>query len=93
MLYTDVFVSMGDEGQAESRLTAMLPYQVNMGLLEAAKKDAYFMHCLPAHSGEEVSQDVLDHPASIIFDQAENRLHVQKAIMSVLSDAWKETRA
>lgn len=92
VLYADVFVSMGDEAEKDERLATMMPYQVNMELLNAAKDDAVFLHCLPAHAGEEVSQEVLDHPASIIFDQAENRLHVQKAIMSVLSDAYRDTR-
>lgn len=89
VLYADVFVSMGDEEQRDARMAAMMPYQVNMDLLQAAKDDAYFLHCLPAHAGEEVSQEVLDHPASIIFDQAENRLHVQKAIMAKLAKAHK----
>ncbi|MGB0372078.1 MAG: ornithine carbamoyltransferase [Opitutales bacterium] len=89
VLYADVFVSMGDEAEKDARMAAMMPYQVNMELLKKAKKDAYFLHCLPAHAGEEVSQEVLDHPASIIFDQAENRLHVQKAIMAKLSEAYK----
>jgi ornithine carbamoyltransferase len=63
----------------------MSPYAVTGALFAAAKPDAYFMHCLPAHSGEEVFQEVLDNPRSIIFDQAENRLHTQKAIMAVLA--------
>ena len=83
-IYTDVWVSMGDEAEAEQRLKEMAPYQVNAELLALAKPDAYFMHCLPAHAGEEVSQDVLDSPQSIIFDEAENRLHAQKAIMAKL---------
>ena len=83
-IYTDVWVSMGDEDEAEQRLKEMAPYQVNAELLALAKPDAYFMHCLPAHAGEEVSQDVLDSPQSIIFDEAENRLHAQKAIMAKL---------
>ncbi|MFQ3225167.1 MAG: ornithine carbamoyltransferase [Lentimonas sp.] len=83
-IYTDVWVSMGDEAQAEQRLKEMAPYQVNAELLALAKPNAYFMHCLPAHAGEEVSQDVLDSPQSIIFDEAENRLHAQKAIMAKL---------
>jgi len=83
-IYTDVWVSMGDEAEAEQRLKEMAPYQVTAELLALAKPDAYFMHCLPAHAGEEVSQDVLDSPQSIIFDEAENRLHAQKAIMAKL---------
>ena len=84
VIYTDVWVSMGDEAEAEKRLKQMAPYQVNQQLLSLAKPDAYFMHCLPAHVGEEVSQEVLDSPQSIIFDQAENRLCVQKAIITKL---------
>lgn len=84
VLYTDVWVSMGDEAEAEARLAKMQPYAVTADLMAAAKPDAYFMHCLPAHPGEEVTQEVLDSPASIIFDQAENRLHVQKAILGEL---------
>ena len=84
ILYTDVWVSMGDEALAKQRLKQMAPYQVNKHLLKLAKPDAYFMHCLPAHVGQEVSQEVLDSSQSIIFDQAENRLHVQKAIITKL---------
>ena len=84
VLCTDVWVSMGDEAEAAKRKSAMTPYQVNGDLLELAKSDAYFLHCLPAHAGEEVSQEVIDSPQSIIFDEAENRLHTQKAIMAQL---------
>lgn len=84
VVYTDVWVSMGDEAEAEQRRKLMAPYQANKKLLSSAKPNAYFMHCLPAHAGEEVSQDVLDSSQSIIFDQAENRLHVQKAIIAKL---------
>lgn len=84
VIYTDVWVSMGDEAEAEQRLKEMAPYQVSAELMALAKPDAYFMHCLPAHAGEEVSQEVLDSPQSIIFDEAENRLHAQKAIMAKL---------
>ncbi|MGZ0707119.1 ornithine carbamoyltransferase [Coraliomargarita sp. W4R53] len=84
VIYTDVWVSMGDEKEASKRKEVMAPYQVNTELLALAKSDAYFMHCLPAHAGEEVSQEVLDSPQSIIFDEAENRLHAQKAIMAKL---------
>lgn len=84
VLCTDVWVSMGDEAEAVKRKSAMTPYQVNGDLLALAKSDAYFLHCLPAHAGEEVSQEVLDSPQSIIFDEAENRLHAQKAIMAKL---------
>lgn len=82
--YTDVWVSMGFEEERAERMKIFTPYQVNSKLFEAAKKDAKFLHCLPAHRGEEVSADVMDSPRSIVFDEAENRLHVQKAIMSLL---------
>ncbi|MDR2863911.1 MAG: ornithine carbamoyltransferase [Puniceicoccales bacterium] len=85
MVYTDVWVSMGMEAEKAERLRQMQPYQVNTGLMRAAKPEALFMHCLPAHAGEEVAQEVLDSPASIIFDQAENRLHTQKAILAHLA--------
>ena len=75
---------MGDEQDAQERRSVMKPYQVTEELVALAKKDALFMHCLPAHPGEEVSEAVLDSPQSIIFDQAENRLHTQKAIMAQL---------
>lgn len=84
ILYTDVWVSMGDEAEAAVRKAKMLPYQVTSELMAAAKPDALFMHCLPAHAGEEVSQEVLDSPQCIIFDEAENRLHAQKAILAKL---------
>lgn len=85
VVYTDVWVSMGMEDEAKERLVQMAPYQVTEELLGAAKPDALFMHCLPAHAGKEVTQGVLDDPRCIIFDQAENRLHTQKAIMAVLA--------
>lgn len=84
VVYTDVWVSMGDEGQEEQRIREMKPYSVTGDLMKAAKPGALFMHCLPAHEGLEVTREVLDSPASIVFDQAENRLHVQKAILSIL---------
>ncbi len=82
--YTDVWVSMGFEEERAERMKIFQPYQVNSKLFECAKKDAKFLHCLPAHRGEEVSADVMDSARSIVFDEAENRLHVQKAIMSML---------
>jgi ornithine carbamoyltransferase len=85
IVYTDVWASMGQEGEAASRTALMRPYAVTARLFAAARPDALFMHCLPAHPGEEVEQAVLDNPRSVIFDEAENRLHVQKAILSVLS--------
>lgn len=84
LVYTDVWASMGQEGESAERQKRMMPYQVNGKLLAAAKSDALFMHCLPAHPGEEVTQEVLDHPRCVIFDEAENRLHVQKAILATL---------
>ncbi len=84
MVYTDVWVSMGDEEEAAQRKAQMAPYSVTSELMQSAKPDAYFMHCLPAHAGEEVTQSVLDSDQSIIFDEAENRLHAQKAIMAKL---------
>jgi ornithine carbamoyltransferase len=83
-IYTDVWASMGQEGEKEERARIFAPFQVNPALMAAAKPDAIFMHCLPAHREEEVSAAVLDSPRSVVFDQAENRLHVQKAIMLVL---------
>lgn len=85
VLYTDVWVSMGMEAEKEARLREMAPFQVNAALLAAAHPRALFLHCLPAHAGEEVTQEVLDAPASVIFRQAENRLHAQKAILTLLA--------
>jgi ornithine carbamoyltransferase len=85
IVYTDVWTSMGQEKEREKRRKLLQPYQVNGRLFAAAKKDALFMHCLPAHAGEEVTQEVLDNPRCIIFDEAENRLHVQKAILVALT--------
>ena len=85
VIYTDVWVSMGKEEETKARIAQMAPYQVTSELFAAAKPDALFMHCLPAHAGEEVTQEVLDHERCIIFEQAENRLHTQKAIMAVLA--------
>ena len=81
VVYTDTWISMGDEAQKEARLKAFAPYQINMPLFSAAKRDAIFMHCLPAHRGEEVTDEVMDSPRSAIYQQAENRMHAQKAIM------------
>ncbi|MEZ5412983.1 MAG: ornithine carbamoyltransferase [Opitutaceae bacterium] len=85
VVYTDVWASMGQEDEAKERIRVMTPYAVTEKLFAAAKPDALFMHCLPAHVGEEVAQEVLDNPRSIIFDEAENRLHMQKAIMATLA--------
>lgn len=85
VVYTDVWVSMGKESDEGRRMTLMKPYSVTAKLFSAAKSDALFMHCLPAYAGKEVTQDVLDSPRSVIFDQAENRLHAQKAIVAELA--------
>ncbi len=81
IVYTDVWTSMGQETQTEARRLAFATYQVDTQLLSLAKKDALFMHPLPAHHGEEIAEGLLDHPQSVVFDQAENRLHIQKAIL------------
>jgi ornithine carbamoyltransferase len=80
-VYTDVWASMGQEGEAEQRKRVFLPFQVNGGLFGQAQPDAVFLHCLPAHRGEEVTDEVIDSPRSWVFPQAENRLHAQKAIL------------
>ncbi len=81
VVYTDVWASMGQEAEAELRRRKFLPYQVNASLFALAKPDAIFMHCLPAHRGDEVTDEVIDSPRSVVFQEAENRLHAQKAIM------------
>jgi ornithine carbamoyltransferase len=81
VIYTDVWTSMGQEAEAKTRRRAFRPYQVNEKVIGLAGKQALVMHCLPAHRGEEITDAVLDGPQSVVFDQAENRLHVQKAIM------------
>jgi ornithine carbamoyltransferase len=81
VVYTDVWASMGQEGEAETRKNVFLPYQVNDQLMAHTAPDSIFMHCLPAHRGDEVTDSVIDSHRSIVFQQAENRLHVQKAIM------------
>ena len=88
VLYTDVWTSMGQEAEREIRLKALHDYQINNELLKAANPGAIVLHCLPAHRGEEITEDVLEGPQSFVWDQAENRLHTQKAIMVLLmSDA------
>jgi ornithine carbamoyltransferase len=84
ILYTDVWASMGQEEEVESRKRIFQPFQVNKQLMLRAKPDAIFMHCLPAHRGEEVTDDVMDSRASVVFQQAENRLHAQKALLYLL---------
>jgi ornithine carbamoyltransferase len=83
-VYTDVWTSMGQERETDLRRQIFAPYQVNASLMKAAAPGALFMHCLPAHRGEEVTSDVLDQPTSVVFDQAENRLHTQKALLLML---------
>jgi len=86
VLYTDVWTSMGQEEEADRRRRDFAAYQINAKVLARAKRDALVMHCLPAHRGEEITSDVIDGPQSIVFDQAENRLHVQKGIMVWLNE-------
>jgi ornithine carbamoyltransferase len=83
-VYTDVWASMGEESEAAARKLIFAPYQVNAALMAAASPDALFMHCLPAHRGEEVTDEVIESAASVVFDQAENRLHSQKALLRLL---------
>jgi ornithine carbamoyltransferase len=90
-IYTDVWVSMGMEEERNKRLEELKSYQVTMDMVDAAGENVKIMHCLPAHRGEEIAADVIDSHKSIVFDQAENRLHVQKAIMTMLLDEdWKQ---
>jgi ornithine carbamoyltransferase len=84
VVYTDVWASMGQEAEAEERKKQFMPYQVNEKLMSQAAPDAVFLHCLPAHRGEEVTSEVIDGPQSRVFDQAENRLHAQKALLYLL---------
>jgi ornithine carbamoyltransferase len=84
IVYTDVWASMGKEKEHEERLKIFKPYQANAALVKRAKQDYIFMHCLPAHRGEEVTDEVADSKNSVIFDQAENRLHTQKALMALI---------
>jgi ornithine carbamoyltransferase len=83
-VYTDVWASMGQESETEARAKIFAPYQVNARLMSHAAADAVFLHCLPAHRGSEVTDEVMESPRSVIFDEAENRLHVQKAILLTL---------
>ncbi len=84
VVYTDVWASMGQEAEAEVRKQVFAPFQVNRALMAHARPDALFMHCLPAHRGEEVTDEVADSPNSVIFEEAENRLHAQKAVLALL---------
>ena len=84
LVYTDVWTSMGQEKESEARLQAFRGFQVTASMMAAAQPDAVFMHCLPAHRGEEVAAEVIDGPQSVVFDEAENRLHTQKALLVLL---------
>jgi ornithine carbamoyltransferase len=84
-VYTDVWTSMGQESEAAERHVIFAPYQVNAALMSNAAEDALFMHCLPAHRGDEVTDDVIDSETSTVFDQSENRLHTQKALLAMLA--------
>ncbi len=84
VIYTDTWTSMGQEHEKENRVKIFSSYQVNKALMEKTGKETYFMHCLPAHRGEEVTDEVIDSKNSLVFEEAENRLHVQKAIMYIL---------
>ena len=83
-MVTDVWASMGQEEEMERRRRAFAPYQVNNTLMRMARPEALFMHCLPAHRGEEVTPGVLEGPQSVVWDEAENRLHSQKALLELL---------
>jgi ornithine carbamoyltransferase len=92
VLYTDVWISMGREREQSRRLKALVPYQLNERLLKRARPDAIVMHCLPAHRGQEITAAVLDGPQSVVLDQAENRLHMQKAILVELLSQGKRQK-
>jgi ornithine carbamoyltransferase len=92
-IYTDVWTSMGQEKEAQQRLIAFRDYQVNGRVVALAKKNAVVMHCLPAHRGEEITHEVLESPQCIAFDQAENRLHVQKAVMVWLLNGMDDSKS
>ena len=84
MIYTDVWTSMGQEAEREERLKRFAPFQVNAALMAKAKPGCKVLHCLPAHRGEEITDEVIDGPASAVFQQAGNRLHTQKAVLEWL---------
>lgn len=84
VIYSDTWISMGQEDQKEEKLKIFMPYQINSKLFSKANEDAIFLHCLPAYRGYEVTEEIIDGPQSVIFDQAENRLHAQKAVLATL---------
>ncbi len=91
VIYTDVWVSMGQEADLDTKMKAFAGFQIDIELMKKAKSTAVFMHCLPAHRGEEVTDEVIDSPQSVVFDEAENRLHSQKAILyTLLKDKGRE---
>ena len=87
LLVTDVWASMGQESEQTAREAVLAPYQLNRALLDRASSDALYMHCLPAHRGEEITAELMDAPDSVIWQEAENRLHAQKALMELLLGA------
>jgi ornithine carbamoyltransferase len=89
VVYTDVWVSMGEDAERGERLEALAGYQVNAAIMDAATNDAVFMHCLPAHRGEEVTADVIDGPRSVVFEQAANRLPTEQALIHTLIERWR----
>jgi len=93
LLVTDVWASMGQEAEQQERAAAMAPFQLNAQLLAEALPDALYLHCLPAHRGEEISAELMDRSDSVIWDEAENRLHAQKALLELLLGASQPSRA
>jgi len=90
VLYTDVWASMGQEGEAEARKTVFRPFQINKALLDLAKPEAIVLHCLPAHRDEEITDEIMRHPRARIFDEAENRMHAQNALLvRLLAEPWR----
>jgi ornithine carbamoyltransferase len=89
VVYTDVWVSMGQDDEREKRLADLAPYQVTTDVMAAASRDAIFMHCLPAHRGEEVTAEVIDGPRSVVFQQAANRLPTEQALIHMLIERWR----
>ncbi|MDG6922651.1 MAG: ornithine carbamoyltransferase, partial [Nitrososphaerota archaeon] len=93
VITTDTFVSMGDEEERSERMKKFFPkYQVNENLMRKAKRDAIFLHCLPAHRGEEVTESVIDGPQSWVWQEAENRLHAQKAVLYMMMNQFASDR-